>query len=897
MDSVMEHQPTFDFSIIMAVYNVEPYLREAVQSIIEQDFGFERVQLILVDDGSEDSCGAICDEYAAEYPNNVVVIHQENAGVSAARNAGLDVAAGRFINFCDADDKLSLNTLSNVFLFFMARQEQTDVVSIPLVFFEGRTGEHPLNYKYKKGNRVINLVNDRSAIQLSSSSAFIKREIIENLGLRFNVKLKFAEDAQLLQYILCEKQTLGVVSNCKYLYRRRASGVLSAIQTSDKNPDWWHNYLKYFQIDVLEYCKDKFDEIPSFVQYTLCYDLQARVKIAELPHDMFSDEEIQEYMNMLSYILRHISDPIIMEQKLCYSEHKMLMMSLKYSINPSIAYLKSSRVAYLYWGSNNIRFCLNNSVTKLHFMRFVQDELHIEGTAYWLACGNDPLAVSADVNDEHITGEWIANETETMALDRPIMKSRHFIIRIPVKALSTECRITFTRDYDFGPVAVRAPIFDYWMPVGAGFDGLYAQENGWIITALKNGISMHRARRGEALRREFSLLHKLFKANRPETKKAAVSRIIYHLLKPLKRKQLWLIADKANRADDNGEAFFKYCMEKGDKNVRYVFMIGKDTDDYERLKKIGPVIPYMSHKHKLAYLFADRIISAYSHGELNNPFGAHMIYYQDIVEKCKFIFLQHGIMRGDLSAGLNRFSRNLTSVVVSAPREYESVINTPAYGYDASQVWLTGLPRYDRLYHSEKKSIAIMPTWRRELFGGYHPEDSRWDLKPGFQESDYYKFFHALFYNERLLAAAKKYGYEIEYIPHPIFFPYVDQLNVPPQIHMGDTNTVYRDVFARNQLMVTDYSSVSFDFAYLRKPVIYTRFDAYHYVDGYFDDERDGFGEVEHDLESTVDRIIEYMRNGCALKPLYRERIDNFFAFNDQNNCQRVYEKIRALDD
>ncbi|MDD7365694.1 MAG: CDP-glycerol glycerophosphotransferase family protein, partial [Clostridiales bacterium] len=71
----------------------------------------------------------------------------------------------------------------------------------------------------------------------------------------------------------------------------------------------------------------------------------------------------------------------------------------------------------------------------------------------------------------------------------------------------------------------------------------------------------------------------------------------------------------------------------------------------------------------------------------------------------------------------------------------------------------------------------------------------------------------------------------------------------------------------------------------------------YHYVDGYFDDERDGFGEVEHDLESTVDRIIEYMRNGCALKPLYRERIDNFFAFNDQNNCQRVYEKIRALDD
>ncbi len=95
---------------------------------------------------------------------------------------------------------------------------------------------------------------------------------------------------------------------------------------------------------------------------------------------------------------------------------------------------------------------------------------------------------------------------------------------------------------------------------------------------------------------------------------------------------------------------------------------------------------------------------------------------------------------------------------------------------------------------------------------------------------------------------------------------------------------------------MTDYSSVSFDFAYLRKPVIYARFDAYHYTEGYYDDERDGFGEVEYDLESTVDRIIEYMHNGCQLKPMYRERIDKFFAFNDKNNCQRVYEKIRELE-
>lgn len=61
---------------------------------------------------------------------------------------------------------------------------------------------------------------------------------------------------------------------------------------------------------------------------------------------------------------------------------------------------------------------------------------------------------------------------------------------------------------------------------------------------------------------------------------------------------------------------------------------------------------------------------------------------------------------------------------------------------------------------------------------------------------------------------------------------------------------------------------------------------------GYFDYERDGFGEVEYDLDSTVDRIIEYMASDCQLKEKYRKRIDNFFVFHDKNNCQRVYEKI-----
>ena len=96
----------YDFSIIMAVYNVEEYLYETIQSLLDQTLSFkEHVQLILIDDGSSDNSGFICDEYAKLYSENIIVIHKENGGVASARNEGLKYASGKYITFMDSDDK------------------------------------------------------------------------------------------------------------------------------------------------------------------------------------------------------------------------------------------------------------------------------------------------------------------------------------------------------------------------------------------------------------------------------------------------------------------------------------------------------------------------------------------------------------------------------------------------------------------------------------------------------------------------------------------------------------------------------------------------------------------------------------------------------------------------
>ena len=128
---------SYDFSVIMPVYNVEPFLKEAIDSLVSQDFGFEKIQLVLVDDGSADGSSEICDEYKENY-SNVFVIHKENGGVASARNLGLKYASGRFINFMDSDDKFTPNAFSEVYNFFVEHEKETDIVTVPLRFFDAQ---------------------------------------------------------------------------------------------------------------------------------------------------------------------------------------------------------------------------------------------------------------------------------------------------------------------------------------------------------------------------------------------------------------------------------------------------------------------------------------------------------------------------------------------------------------------------------------------------------------------------------------------------------------------------------------------------------------------------------------------------------------------------------------
>lgn len=164
---------------------------------------------------------------------------------------------------------------------------------------------------------------------------------------------------------------------------------------------------------------------------------------------------------------------------------------------------------------------------------------------------------------------------------------------------------------------------------------------------------------------------------------------------------------------------------------------------------------------------------------------------------------------------------------------------------------------------------------------------------PEFKQTDYFKIFQSLLENERLQKAAEEAGYRILFLLHPVISAQKDDFQVHGNVELlSAAESNYEKLLTEASLMVTDYSGIQFDFAYMRKPVVYFHPPKLppHYVEGGFFYDTMGFGEICTETEQLVDTLIDYLQRSCALKEFYRARQDAFFAFDDHENCRRIFE-------
>ncbi|OIJ64136.1 bifunctional glycosyltransferase/CDP-glycerol:glycerophosphate glycerophosphotransferase [Streptomyces mangrovisoli] len=380
------------------------------------------------------------------------------------------------------------------------------------------------------------------------------------------------------------------------------------------------------------------------------------------------------------------------------------------------------------------------------------------------------------------------------------------------------------------------------------------------------------------------------------------TRLLYWLLHPwLRGKDIWIIGEREDTAQDNSYHLFKWIRQNHPRR-RVYYAINGDAADRAKVALYGHVIDRLSWKYRLYLLHATRLVNAY---DLEAYLGfpglskrAFLTGYGDLL-RYKRVFLQHGVVYNDVAPSIHAQVTNVDMVLTTGRSERAYYAEHCGYGYD--RVAATGLPRFDALEPvAGPRRVLVMPTWRRDIVAPSYNKAAKPDIP--FAASEYYRFFSALLTDERLLAALQRHRVELEFMPHYEIRPYLKHFRIDhPAITVSTTGRDVQHAMRECSLLVTDYSSVFFDVAYMGKPIVYTNFDdesfySKHYKRGYFDLARDGFGPTCGTVDRAVEEIVASIERGFAVETKYRLRAEEFFVLRDTDNCRRAYDVIDSLD-
>ena len=280
-------------SAIVPLFRVERYLPALLASLSAQMPGEYSLEVVFVDDGSPDRSAQLAQDWLDHTAARGRVIHQRNAGVSAARNAGMGVAAGEWLTFPDSDDFVSPDYFRNVARFISRRGDRIALASTKLL----RLNEpdivardvHALKFRFMAGNRCVSMQKYPDFFQLNVASAFFRRSDLAERGLQFREGLHASEDALFVAEFLLGRpgeQVLGLVADAHYTYRRRAARD-SAVDQFRRRAD---TYIDRFRDGYLPLMRDAahLGAVPEWLQSMFLYECQWLLP-AQLTEEGYAD--------------------------------------------------------------------------------------------------------------------------------------------------------------------------------------------------------------------------------------------------------------------------------------------------------------------------------------------------------------------------------------------------------------------------------------------------------------------------------------------------------------------------------------------------------------------------------------------------------------------------------
>lgn len=864
----------YKFSLVMAILKNKVFQEETIINLLEQTIAFkENIQLILVGLKNEENKQVI-ENYLKMYPNNIKFVECNSSSTAIARNKGLKYCEGKYINFINQGDLFSKHSLQEVYDFFEENYNKIDMVSVPIFFFSDKDGLHTRYKNFKSENYIVDLEEEPYNFVTSSSSTFYKVEEIKKI--MFNENLEFKEDIDLNFKFYKKNRKFGYVcsEDTKYLNRKTIEVNKNASKNIFLNVDEViKNILKDEQL---------FDYMKEYVLYELSHQLK------NISNWLFEDSrEYKSLIKKYKHYLKFIDDEFIIQSSKIISKLDLKYFLLKFKGSEgNFTISEEGNILY----SDFVAGSIDDIHVKIKRMECIDDYLFVDimfndydiekldvkfidnEDNYYADYFNNKVKSTYDLKH----GEFPLNELRLVKFKLPI-KENNFTLNFINTMNSKNFEITNVSMLSF----IKFSLYDENIKISIKNHSISFDKKRLIIKKEKTVNIIYKLKTFIHIMRKYNYL--------------AFSRLLSN-----KKKKYILLNDRPEKAGDNGEALFKH-INKYEKEMakNTYFVLAKKDKEFKRLRKYGKVVIQNSFKHKYLYLNSKLILSSHACKHFYMPFKIQDLkYYIDLLDY-KFVWLQHGIIHNNVARSVNKYNANIDYFVVSSLREQKEV-QSERYFYEKDRIWLTGMPRYDYLRSNSKNIISLLPTWRRTLSGkimsdGFH------EIKTGFEQSDYYKQYTSILSSKKLTKLLEKNNFVLHFILHPGMAGYEDTFKKfeSNRIKIISAYSVeYKKVFRESNLIITDYSSVAFDFSYLKKPIIYFQFDRNlffnkHYERGYFDYRKDGFGEVIENNSDVIKKVEYYFLNNFKVEDNYLKNINKAFAYSDKSNCHRIISKLK----
>ncbi len=851
-----EASGTAMFSIVVAVYDVARYLPDFMASIEAQDFDLGSVDVVMVDDGSTDDSLEVLRAWARRRPDLVRVLTKSNGGQGSARNLGMTHARGRWVTFIDPDDTVKSDYLTRVAAAIALHPDLVMVATNRIIHVD-ETGvhsdSHPLRGLFTHRDQFKDLDKFPEFFHGSAPAAFFRLDAIREHGLRFDDRIQpNFEDGHFCQRYLLRAPVrfVAFLRSAEYYYRKRLDQS-STLQTGSIRASRFNEVPQHGYLELLEEGADlNQGHAPEWLQNMIIYELSYYISPEDAGFNAATactGAVAERFVTILQAIREHLDDYVIRSftTRRLRSEWRQVLLYGLVAEDWHSPYVVTHKYD-------------DRAGQVLISFRFTGEEPPM--TVYSRGEPIEPVATK--IRDyryfEH-----------TLIRERLCWVSARGTLRVQLAGEFVELRTNWT---DLVPTSIRPS------PLRRRFGLDQAPTSKRPVAPdpdeLRNAAIRAMAARGP-VRKQF--------------------------------KGAWVLMDRIGDSGDSGERLFKYLRSRRRK-INAWFVLDGSSPDFARLKKEGyrRVVAYGSLTWKLLMLNCRFLISSHIDVDIYRP---REIMKLRAKPAWSFVFLQHGVIKDDISGWLN--AKEIALFVTSTPDEHTSIVGDGSrYKFTEKEVQRTGLPRFDRLREigaeigeNDQDLILVAPTWRNWLNSPLRPGAHRREIVPDFAETDYAECWLSYLKDPALAEACAEQNLRIGFLPHPNLQAILADLDLPGHVEaLRYADQDVQRLFARAAVLVTDYSSVAFNAAYIDRPLVYFQFDRERVEagghlgrKGYFSYERDGFGPVARTSAEAVRATVESLAAGRRNRPVYAERTAAAFPDRDGRCCERVVAAIGKL--